>query len=143
MVDVLTKEQRSYNMSRIRGRDTKTEIAMRKLLYTKGLRRYRVNFKLPGKPDIVFTKYKIAVFIDGCFWHKCPKCFIEPETNKDFWMNKINSNVERDAETNDILTKRGWKVIRFWEHEINKNINKCYLDLYKELKKRGRKDGNP
>ncbi len=142
MVDVLTKEQRSYNMSRIRGRDTKTEIALRKLLYTKGLRGYRVNFKLPGKPDIVFTKYKIAVFIDGCFWHKCPKCFIEPETNKDFWMNKINSNVERDTEINDILTKRGWKVIRFWEHEINNNINKCYLDLYKELKKRGKKDGN-
>ena len=141
MADVLTKEQRSYNMSRIRGRDTKPEIALRKLLCSKGLRGYRVNFKLPGKPDIAFTKYKISVFIDGCFWHKCPKCFIEPETNKDFWMNKINGNAERDAETNDILTKKGWKVIRFWEHEINNNINKCLLDLHMELKKRGYEDG--
>ena len=142
MVDVLTNDQRKYNMSQIKNKNTQPEIKFRKYLLSKGIRGYRIHLKILGKPDIVFSKYKIAVFIDGCFWHKCPKCFIEPETNKDFWMEKINGNVKRDKETNDILTKRGWKVIRFWEHEINNNINKCFLDSYKELKKRGKENEN-
>jgi len=78
MVDVLTREQRSFNMSRIRGSDTGPEVLLRKFLFSKGLRAYRVKAKVFGKPDIVFPRYRIAVFVDGCFWHKCPVCFVRP-----------------------------------------------------------------
>lgn len=118
MTDVLTKEQRSYNMSQIRGKNTKPELLLRKLLFNRGIRGYRIHYKLVGKPDIVFPSKKVVVFVDGCFWHKCPKCFIEPETRKEFWMSKINGNVKRDKEVNKILKKDGWRVLRFWEHEV-------------------------
>ena len=121
MTDVLTKGQRKYNMSRIRSKNTGPEITLRKLLFARGIRGYRIHYNLPGKPDIVFVKKKIAIFIDGCFWHKCPEDFQEPETRKEFWMNKINSNVERDEKNNKILQDDGWLVLRFWEHEIRKN----------------------
>ena len=120
MTDILTPSQRKYNMSRIRGKNTGPEIKLRKLLWTQGVRGYRIHYKLPGKPDIIFTKKKIAIFIDGCFWHKCPVCFQEPETRKEFWMKKINSNVERDLKNTRQLEDDGWTVLRFWEHEIRK-----------------------
>lgn len=118
MADVLTKEQRSYNMSMIKGRNTKPEIALRRLLFSKGIKGYRVNYKLTGKPDIVFSVKKVAVFIDGCFWHKCPKCFKKPATNRAFWRKKIDSNIKRDKVVNAELKKKGWKVVRIWEHEL-------------------------
>lgn len=121
MVDVLTEEQRKKNMSMIRGKNTRPEIKLRKHLYSSGIRGYRIHYTLPGKPDIVFPKYKIAIFIDGCFWHKCPLCFKEPDTRKDFWMAKIEKNVERDRKVNSELEEKGWKVIRIWEHDIRKN----------------------
>jgi len=121
MADVLTPEQRTYNMSKIRGKNTGPEIKLRKLLWSEGIRGYRIHYKLPGKPDIVFTKKKIAIFIDGCFWHKCPVCFQEPETRKEFWMKKIQSNVERDKKVNKQLRNDGWAVIHIWEHEIREN----------------------
>lgn len=121
MTDVLTTGQRKYNMSRIRSKNTGPEITFRKLLFARGIRGYRIHYDLPGKPDIVFVKKKIAIFIDGCFWHKCPEDFQEPETRKEFWMNKINSNVARDEKNNKILQDDGWIVLRFWEHEIRKN----------------------
>jgi DNA mismatch endonuclease (patch repair protein) len=120
MTDVLTPAQRKYNMSRIRGKNTEPEIILRKILFSNGVRGYRIHYDIPGKPDIVFTKKKIAIFIDGCFWHKCPVCFQEPETRKKFWMNKISSNVERDEKVNLQLQNEGWRVIRIWEHEIRK-----------------------
>ena len=120
MTDVLTQEQRTYNMSKIRGKNTGPEIKLRKLLWSKGIRGYRIHFKLPGKPDIVFTKKRIAIFIDGCFWHKCPVCFQEPETRKEFWIKKIRSNVDHDKKVNDLLQSEGWTIIRIWEHEIRK-----------------------
>jgi DNA mismatch endonuclease (patch repair protein) len=120
MTDVHTQEQRKYNMSRIRGKNTSPEIKLRKLLFSNGVRGYRIHHNLPGKPDIVFVKKKIAIFVDGCFWHKCPADFQEPETRKDFWMKKINSNVERDRNVDDQLQKEGWGVIRIWEHEMRK-----------------------
>ena len=132
MTDVHTKEQRSYNMSLIKGKDTKPEISLRKLLFAKGIRGYRVHYKLPGKPDIVFPGKKIAVFIDGCFWHKCPQCFVKPQTNKRFWKEKIDSNVERGKIVNKQLKKMGWKIVRIWEHEVRKNLNKSYLKIFKE-----------
>ncbi len=120
MTDVLTKEQRTKNMSKIRGINTGPEIKLRKLLWAEGIRGYRIHFKLHGKPDIVFIKKKIAIFIDGCFWHKCPVCFQEPETRKEFWMKKIQSNIDRDKKVNEQLENDGWTVIRIWEHEIRK-----------------------
>ena len=124
MTDVLTQEQRKYNMSRIRAKNTGPEIKLRKLLFARGIRGYRIHFDLPGKPDIVFTRKKIALFIDGCFWHKCPVCFQEPETRKEFWIKKIRSNIERDKKVNEQLSNDGWTVIRIWEHEIKKEPEK-------------------
>ena len=120
MTDVLTPEQRHLNMSRIRGKDTLPELILRKLLYHNGLRGYRLQYRLPGRPDIVFVGKRIAIFIDGCFWHKCPDCFVTPKTRTEFWMNKINGNVARDARVNEQLEKDGWTVVRIWEHEIRK-----------------------
>ncbi len=122
----LTKEQRSYCMSRIRSRDTSVEITFRKHLWCKGYRNYRIKSKIAGKPDLYFPKKRIAIFIDGCFWHKCPKCFIGPKSNKKYWGPKIKRNVERDKEINKKLKKEKIKVIRFWEHDIKNNFNKCY-----------------
>ena len=118
MVDVHTKEQRTYNMSRIRGKNTGPELKLRKLLFANGIRGYRIHYNLPGKPDIVFLKRKITIFIDGCFWHKCPVDFQEPETQKEYWMKKIQSNINRDKKVNKQLKCEGWTVIRIWEHEI-------------------------
>jgi len=137
MPDVHTKQQRSYNMSRIRGRDTKPELKLRKLLYSKGIRGYRISAKLPGKPDIAFTKYRLAVFIDGCYWHMCPECFQVPQTNRDFWLKKLGDNVKRDKRVNRLLKDDGWAVIRFWEHEIKKDINSCCNHIMDVLQKRG------
>jgi DNA mismatch endonuclease, patch repair protein len=107
-------------MSQIRGKNTEPEVRLRKFLWSHGIRGYRIHYSLLGKPDIVFTKKKIAIFVDGCFWHKCPVCFQEPETHKEFWMKKIGSNVERDLKNTRHLQEEGWTVLRFWEHEIRK-----------------------
>ena len=119
MADVHTPEQRSFNMSRIQGRNTKPELALRKALWSAGAR-YRLRSKLPGRPDLVFPGRKVAVFVDGCFWHKCPKHFQWPATNRAKWKRKISRNVERDQEVNKQLSELGWTVIRIWEHEIRK-----------------------
>jgi DNA mismatch endonuclease (patch repair protein) len=137
MVDVLTKEQRSYNMSRIRGTGTGPEMLLRKLLFSKRLRGYRVRSKVFGKPDIVFPKYGIAVFVDGCFWHRCPVCYTKPETNMEFWEGKIEGNMKRDKMVNERLAREGYEIIRFWEHEIKNNLNACYLKIYNKLKSKG------
>jgi len=129
MTDVLTPQQRTYNMSQIRGKNTTPEIKLRKLLFATGTRGYRIHHNIPGKPDIVFVKKKIAIFIDGCFWHKCPVCFQEPETRNEFWMKKIQSNVDRDKKVNDLLKNEGWTVIRIWEHEIKKEPEKAVMKI--------------
>ncbi|MDD4126928.1 MAG: very short patch repair endonuclease [Methanomicrobium sp.] len=133
MTDVLTLEQRKRNMSAVKSKNTKPEIKIRKMLWEKGIRGYRVHYDLPGKPDITFTKYKIAVFIDGCYWHKCPECFREPKTNTEFWMNKINRNVERDKEITKELENMGWTVLRFWEHQVRKNPDVIIAIITKKL----------
>lgn len=138
MADVHTKKQRSFNMSRIRGENTRPEVALRKALYAGGLRGYRIHYKLPGKPDIVMPQKRLAVFVDGCFWHRCPRCFQKPETNADFWKQKIDGNVERDNKMTERLRADSWRVIRFWEHDIRKNLNKCCRHVLTELKKRSR-----
>ena len=116
MADVLTKEQRHKNMKNIRGTDTKIEIILRKALWAKGYR-YRKNYsKLPGKPDIVLTKYKIAIFCDGEFFHG---------KDSEFWISKISRNRERDDEVNKRLLFEGWTVIRFWGDDIKKHTDEC------------------
>lgn len=120
-MDVKSKEDRSKNMAAIRNQDTKPEIKLRKALFKEGFR-YRVRHKLPGKPDIIFPGRKIAIFVDGCFWHGCPYCYKEPSDNKEFWKNKLVVNKKRDCEVNEILEAKGWIVLRFWEHEIKKDI---------------------
>lgn len=124
MADVLTPEQRRKNMSRIRGRDTKPEIKLRKALWARGIR-YRLYASLPGKPDLVFHGRKLVVFVDGCFWHRCPAHYTPPKSNRDFWEEKIRKNVERDERINSQLHDMGWRVLRIWEHEIKQDINGC------------------
>lgn len=141
MVDVLTKEQRTYNMSRIKGKDTRPEVILRKLLFSKGLRNYRTKTKLFGKPDILFPKCKIAVFVDGCFWHRCPSCFVKPDTNREFWENKIEGNVIRDKKVKERLEKEGFRVIRLWEHEVRRNPEKCFSVIARELATTGKSPG--
>jgi DNA mismatch endonuclease (patch repair protein) len=103
-----------------RARDTKPELAVRRLLHARGLR-YRVDFRPSpqsrGRADIVFTRRKIAVFIDGCFWHGCPLHATHPKTNVDYWAPKLARNIERDVESTVRLRELGWTVLRFWEHE--------------------------
>lgn len=140
MVDVHTKEQRSYNMSMIKWKETKPELVIRKLLSSNRIRGCRLNHKLAGKPDIVFGKYNLAIFVDRCFWHKCSKCFIQPKSNEKFWKKKIKGNVERGKKINKLLIKDGWKVLRFWEHLLRNNPNLVYKQIIKELKIRGFND---
>lgn len=103
-----------------RGRDTKAELAVRRLVHARGLR-YRVNVRperdLRRTADLLFTRARVAVFIDGCYWHGCPQHFSIPATNLDYWEGKIGRNRRRDIETTALLEERGWTVLRFWEHE--------------------------
>lgn len=121
MTDVLSSSQRSYCMSRIRERDTKPEITLRKALWGLGYR-YCLGSKLPGKPDVVFPRYHVALFIDGCFWHKCPIHFQMPKENQEFWDRKLSANVQRDKEVERMLNEEGWKVIRIWEHQVKQDL---------------------
>lgn len=116
MADVLDKETRSKNMSRIKGKDTKPEVYIRKALHTRGFR-YRLHrADLPGKPDIVFPKYKAVIAVNGCFWHK-HRChlFKWPNTRRDFWEEKINRNTWRDSQNKQKLEALGWRVLTIWE----------------------------
>ena len=138
MTDVLTKEQRHRNMQKIRGKDTEPEIILRKALWSRGYR-YRKNWKkLPGKPDIVLTKYKICIFIDSEFFHG--KGFYgEYESKKygsleeqlrhsnhpEFWLEKIKGNMEHDEKVNKELKSMGWTVVRFWSRDVRKNTDEC------------------
>ncbi|GAA1004395.1 DNA mismatch repair protein Vsr [Streptomyces sp. F-3] len=110
----------SARMSRQGSRDTAPEIAVRRLLHAAGLR-YRVNVPVPGMPrrtiDIAFGKYKVAIFMDGCFWHGCPEHATHPKANSEWWRRKLDRNMSRDIETTGHLTEAGWTVLRFWEHE--------------------------
>lgn len=107
-------------MARVRQKGTKAELALRRQLYTKGIR-YRVDFEVLKKPrrvaDIAFPGLKIAVFVDGCFWHGCPEHASWPKQNSEFWKEKIEANRRRDRDTNERLRGMGWTVFRFWEHE--------------------------
>jgi DNA mismatch endonuclease, patch repair protein len=123
MMDRLTSEHRSWNMSRIRGSDTAPELLVRSALHRLGFR-FRLNRKdLPGKPDIVLPKHKIAILVHGCYWHRhsgCKNCYT-PKSNISFWMNKFEKNVARDAEVKTLLEQAGWKPVTIWECEAKRS----------------------
>jgi DNA mismatch endonuclease (patch repair protein) len=124
MVDNLTKEQRSYNMSRIRSKWTKQERMVHNILKSRKIK-HKMHPKINGSPDIILSDKKIAVFLHGCFWHKCPIHYIEPKTKREYWLPKIERNALRDKRNIKILRKKGYKVVRIWEHEIEKNFEKA------------------
>lgn len=122
MTDVHDKKTRSFNMSRIRGKDTKPEILVRKFLFGKGFR-YKLHDKtLPGKPDIVLKKHKTAILINGCFWHGHRNCkfFRMPKTKKRYWIPKIEHNMDNDIKNRRLLRKHGLKVVVIWECQLKK-----------------------
>ena len=135
-MDVLSREQRHRTMSRIRAQDTKAELLLRKALWKRGYR-YRKNYAaLPGKPDIALTRQKIAIFVDGDFWHArghrdCPG--EQVESNKGYWQKKLGRNVERDKDVTDILTEEGWLVLRFWETDIKSDLEGCVRKIEEYL----------
>lgn len=133
MADVHNKETRSYNMSRIKGKDTKPEMVVRKFLFAEGFRYRLHDKKLPGKPDIVLPKYKTVIFVHGCFWHGHEECryFIVPKTKTEWWLNKINRNKELDEESRRKLELQGWKVLVIYECELKKGIIDTTLDKLK------------
>lgn len=120
-MDSLTPEHRSWNMSRIRGKDTRPEILVRSLLHSLGYR-FRLNRRdVPGKPDIVLPKYRAAIYVHGCYWHRHPECDLAytPKSNLEFWSKKFARNIERDAEVSAALQATGWKQIVIWECETH------------------------
>lgn len=123
-MDVHDKKTRSYNMSRIKGANTKPEEIVRKYLFSRGFRYRKNDKKLPGTPDIVLPKYKAVIFVNGCFWHGHKDCryFVIPKTNTDFWLNKINTNIERDKRKQEALKELGWNVIVVWECELKSKV---------------------
>jgi DNA mismatch endonuclease, patch repair protein len=113
---------RSEQMSRIRGRDTKPEYVLRRELWRQGVR-YRVNARTPsGRADVVFFRDRVAVFVDGCFWHGCPQHYVRPRSQSTFWGAKLAANFERDHRQTVALEAAGWRVLRFWEHEVFEDL---------------------
>ena len=131
-MDNIDKTQRHKNMQRIKSKNTKVEILLRKALWHKGIS-YRKNYKLlPGTPDIAITKYRIAIFVDGDFWHARGHQEAPGEqigTNQVFWEKKLKRNVERDREVNEALLDLGWIVLRYWESDIVKNMEACISEI--------------
>jgi len=136
----LTTKQRSELMKQIKGKNTKPEVEFRKLFWHRGYR-YRVNDKrLPGKPDIAFPSHKVAVFIDGEFWHgyKWEEKKAKIKSNREYWVTKIERNIERDKKNIELLQKMGWEVFRFWAHEVEKEPEKCLNAVIGKLQERGK-----
>jgi DNA mismatch endonuclease (patch repair protein) len=120
MADVHTPEQRSFNMSRVRSKDTKPEMIVRRFLHSHGFRYKLHDKKLPGKPDLVLPKYKTVIFVHGCFYHGHEGCryFVVPKTRTDWWLDKINSNRRRDAANNTKLIEADWRILTVFECEL-------------------------
>ncbi len=133
MSDLISAEHRSWNMSRIRGKDTKIEVEVRQYLFSQGFRFRKNDKRYPGKPDIVLPRYNTVIFINGCFWHQhngCKNATI-PKTRTNFWQEKLNKNVEKDKKNIDDLHKLGWNVITLWECELEKNFDETMkLTIY-------------
>ena len=139
MADSVSKEQRSWNMSRIRSTDTSIEVAVRKYLFSKGFR-YRKNVAaLPGKPDIVLPKYKTVIFVHGCFWHRHSGCkyAATPTSNSEYWQQKFKRNIENDNRHIHELSDLGWRVITIWECELKSAFDETMNRVVDEMQLRG------
>lgn len=145
MADVHSKETRSYNMSQIKGKNTKPELLVRKYLFSNGFRYRLHDSKLPGKPDIILPKYKTIIFINGCFWHGHEGCkyFVIPKSRTEWWTNKILKTKENERKNKIILKQIGWNIITIWECQLKKNIiestlkslsNKLYSNFLNQYK---------
>jgi DNA mismatch endonuclease (patch repair protein) len=135
MADIFTKAKRSQVMSRIRGRGNKeTEIAFAQLLRQNKITGWRRHYPIFGKPDFAFPKRKLAVFVDGCFWHSCPKHSKMPVNNQPFWKKKLSANKLRDRLVAQTIRSQGWRVLRIWEHELTrKRIAKLLQRILRAL----------
>jgi DNA mismatch endonuclease (patch repair protein) len=132
MGDVHSKETRSFNMSQIRSKNTKPEMIVRKFLFSKGFRYRLHDKKLPGKPDLVLSKYKTLIFINGCFWHSHENCkyFVIPKTRSEWWLTKLSNNKRNDESAKLKLSSLGWNVITLWECELKKqNLENTMANL--------------
>jgi len=140
MTDIFSKQKRSEVMSKIRGKgNEKTEVRQARLMRAERIRGWRRHLPILGRPDFSFRKQKVAVFVDGCFWHGCPKCFRLPKQNRAFWKAKIEGNRKRDQSVNGRLRRLGWKVIRIREcqlkktesvlREVKATVNRAYKRL--------------
>lgn len=127
-------------MSRIRARDTGPEMLARRVIRRHGIRGYRTHLSgVPGSPDIAFLRQKVAVFVDGCFWHRCPRCYRPPTSNVEFWRSKVERNVERDKRVDSSLARAGWIVLRFWEHEVKEKPDLVYTKIREALSQSARR----
>ncbi len=141
LTDIYSKEKRSDIMSKIRGKDTKFEVRVRSYLFKEGYRFRKNDKRYPGSPDIVLPKYKIAIFINGCFWHGHKNCkhFKYPKTNVDFWKKKIRTTTERDLINISLLEEMGFRVITLWECELKRDFDKEMNILIRTIKNRNLK----
>lgn len=136
MTDVHSRKVRSYNMSRIRGKDTKPELLVRKFLFANGFRYRLHDKKLPGKPDIVLPKYKTVIFVHGCFWHGHEGCryFVVPKTRTEWWLEKIGRNKQRDKHNYSKIKAEGWKILTIFECELrNDKKDRCFKKIHRFL----------
>jgi DNA mismatch endonuclease, patch repair protein len=117
-----SKLTKSQQMARVRTKGTAAELALRKELWRRGWR-YRLHLPLPGRPDLAFLHERVAVFVDGCFWHGCPRHYTAPSTNPTFWQRKLAKNQQRDRDVARALSLDGWRIIRLWEHEVTDNLD--------------------
>ncbi len=139
MVDLLTSERRSWNMSQIKGRNTRPELRLRSLLHRAGFR-FRLHAKqLPGRPDVVLPKYRTAIFVHGCFWHRHPGCrnTTTPSTRREFWQEKFDGNVRRDARNCAALEATGWTVVTVWDCELKTDAEGVVRRLADKLRGNG------
>jgi DNA mismatch endonuclease (patch repair protein) len=129
MADVHSKETRSYNMSKIKGKNTKPEMIVRKFLHSNGLRYKLHPPNIPGKPDLVFPKFKTVIFVHGCFWHGHDSCryYVIPKSRTEFWTNKINSNKLRDTKVEGELSSLGWRILTVWECQLKPKVRDQFL----------------
>lgn len=144
MADCISTERRSWNMSRIKGKNTQIELAVRRYLFSRGYR-YRLHVRnLPGKPDIVLKKYKTVVFVHGCFWHRHAGCkdATTPKTRTEFWENKFQANLRNDRKNTELLEQMGWKVVVVWECQIIGRFEETMGELVNSLSYRALRPDN-
>lgn len=133
-MDTVTPQERSRIMGNVKARGNKsTELKLRKLFKDHGITGWKRNYPVKGKPDFVFLSQRVAIFVDGCFWHGCKDHCRIPSSNQDYWIAKINRNKERDIETTANFRERNWKVIRIWEHELKRDYLEKVIGKIKEI----------